>query len=144
MSKFIKIASALLISACSSSVAFAKVVDENTAKAVGSNFLISTYPNGAVKSSADLSTTYTATCQANGSVITDYYVFNINGGTGFVMVSADDNIIPILAYSCESSFDINNISPSAKNWIDGYKYDITTAILNKVPAQRVHVINGMN
>jgi hypothetical protein len=134
MNKFVKFAGAFLF-ACTVSSSFAKVVDETTAKTVGSNFLMSTYPNGIVKGTADLTTAYVAQAQANGRVVVDYYVFDINGGTGFVMVSADDNIIPILAYSSESSFDINTINPSAKDWIEGYQNQITAAITHSLPAQ---------
>ncbi len=44
-----------------------------------------------------------------------YYVFNINNDEGFVIVSADDNIKPIWAYSLQSAFNIWNISPSQQS-----------------------------
>jgi len=38
---------------------------------------------------------------------TDYYVFNRDGGQGYVVVAGDDMTDPILAYSDRGSFDIN-------------------------------------
>ncbi len=112
------------------------VVSENTAKTVGSNFLISKDVTG-VNSAADLTLAYTATAVVNGVTINDYYVFNVNGQNAFVMVSGDDIIIPVLAFSNTSSFDISNLSPSTRDWIDGYKNQITAAVKNNVPA-KVH------
>jgi len=134
MSKFIKCAGVLLLSACMGLTSYGKAVDENTAKTIGCNFLRSTY-EGIISGPADLVTAYIATDQANFGIITDYYVFNVQGGIGFVMVSGDDNIQPIIAYSNESSFDFSNISPNAKFWIEGYKDEITKAIANKLPAK---------
>lgn len=107
--------------------AFAKGVDETTAKSVGANYLMSVGVSG-VKSSADLVTSYVPQSTVGSTVINNFYVFNIAGRDGFVMVSGDDRVIPILAYSDESSFDINKISPSAADWINGYKNQITYVV----------------
>ncbi len=133
MIKLIKCAGALLLTACMGLTSYGKAVDENTAKTIGYNFLSSTYSN-LVKSPSDLVTSYTATAQANFGIVTDYYVFNVQGGIGFVMVSGDDNVRPILAYSNESSFDFDKMSPSAKDWVEWYQNQITYIIANKVPA----------
>ncbi len=114
--------------------AHGKAVDENTARTVGGNFLISAGVAG-VKSASDIALAYTATEVVNGGVVTDYYVFNIVGGKGFVMVSGDDNVIPILAYSNKSTFTINDIAPSTKFWINGYQKQISAVIANDVAAK---------
>ena len=46
----------------------------------------------------------------DGSV--DFYVFNFIGFQGFVIVTGDDNLEPVIAYSTESSFDISSASKS--------------------------------
>jgi len=51
------------------------------------------------------------------------------------MIAADDNIIPVLAYSTESSFDYSKIAPAARDWVDGYKNEIAASITTKYPAQ---------
>ncbi len=135
MKKLLKCVTVLLLSTSASVVSSAKSVDENTAKTIGCNYLISTGIQ-AVKSAADLTTSYVATAKINGKVVNDYYVFNFKNGNGYVMVSADDNVIPILSYSPESPFDINTINPIAKSWIEGYQNQITAVIKNNIAAER--------
>jgi hypothetical protein len=121
----------LLLSAVTGS--FGKTVDESQARVVALGFLQA--KGIAVYNTAGLTTAYTATGNIEGKAVNSYYVFNVTGGHAFVMVSADDRIRPILAYSNESSFEINGISPSAKNWIEGYKNKVTAAIKYNVPAK---------
>ncbi len=113
---------------------YGKTVDMNAAMTVGSNFLISAGVAG-VQGPTSLSLAYTATAMVKGNEVADFYVFNINGGKGFVMVSGDDGVIPILAYSDQAAFDISNISPDTKFWISGYKKQITAVIENEAPAK---------
>ncbi|MCD6012933.1 MAG: Peptidase family protein [Flavipsychrobacter sp.] len=125
---------ALLLSVCSGFVSFGKGVDENTAKMIGCNFLMA---NGIsqVQYPSDLVTVYKATAKVKGEIITDYYVFNFSNGTGYVMVSGDDVVEPVLSYSTESAFDINGMAPAAKAWIEGYQNEITYVVENNIPAQ---------
>jgi len=113
---------------------YGKAVSENTAKLIGSNYILSNDIPG-IKGSTDLSTVYVASTVINGATVADYYVFNFASGKGFVMVSGDDKIIPILAYSAESAFDMGNMSPATKDWIDGYKNQIAYVIENNLPVQ---------
>ncbi len=41
-----------------------------------------------------------------------YYVFNVNENDGFVIISADNSAKPIIGYSLNGIYDINNIPPS--------------------------------
>lgn len=45
------------------------------------------------------------------------YVFNLSSEKGFVMVSADDCLTPILGYSFENSFDGENVPIALKTWM---------------------------
>jgi len=65
--------------------------------------------------------------------ITYYYVFNIKDG-GFVIVSAEDAMNPILGYSFEKNYSENNPSPEFAWWMSGYKDQIRYAIENKLTA----------
>jgi len=112
---------------------FGKTVDEATARMVGLNFLVA--KGVSVSGTSGLVVAYTAYGTVNGRSVASYYVFNVAGQPAFVMVSADDMIRPILAYSDESSFDITHISPATADWIDGYRNQITAAIANHVPAK---------
>jgi hypothetical protein len=134
MKKFFIFFNALCLSLSVGFTANAKSVDENTAKIIGSNYLISNNIPGA-KASADLVTTYKATAQINGQTVVDYYVFAFTGGKGFIMVSGDDKVIPILAVSGQSDFDLNNMAPATKNWIEGYQNQITYVITHDLPAK---------
>ncbi len=134
MKKRFLICSALFLSLCAGFTSYGKAVDENTAKTIGSNYLISNGVKG-ISGPSDLTISYVRSAKIASGIVNDYYVFNIVGGTGFVMVSADDNVIPVLAYSNESSFDIEKIAPTTKTWIEGYANQITYVIEHNLPAQ---------
>jgi len=134
MKKLIVLINSLLILLGSGIACYGKAVDENTAKTIGGNYLVSMGLPG-VKGSSDLTLSYVAADLINGANTVDYYVFNLVSGKGFVMVSGDDNIIPVLAYSGEFPFDINHMAPATRAWIDGYKNQITAAIVHELPAK---------
>jgi hypothetical protein len=64
--------------------------------------------------------------QYNG--ITVYHVFNYIGG-GFVVIAADDAVIPVLAQSNEGYIDQNISNPNAKYWFDSYSKEIGQLLL---------------
>lgn len=73
---------------------------------------------------------------ANNPEINSYYkfyVFNLGENEGYVIVSSDDAITPILAYSAYGSFDINNIAPQQKLLYDYYSECISYVQSNEVP-----------
>jgi hypothetical protein len=59
--------------------------------------------------------------------VTTYYVFNYSAG-GFVVVSADDALIPVLAQSNTGFFEENISSPSVASWFEGYNKEISKAV----------------
>ena len=59
---------------------------------------------------------------------TGFYVFNSTEKGGFVIVSADDRVQPILGYSEESTFDTSNMPPNLREWLMGYEQQIHYAI----------------
>ncbi len=117
---------------------FAKHVDESTAKIVGQNFLTTQSNSQTLTGSTNLELIYVANSSnssPNTSIpqTTFFYVFNSNA-QGFVIVSGDDNVIPILAYSDEGIFDPNNIPPNARKWLEEYKSQIRNVIDNNILA----------
>lgn len=57
--------------------------------------------------------------QTNGrSADALFYVFNV--GEGFVMVSADDAIVPVLGYSPSGHFNPDHIPDNFRAWVQGY------------------------
>ena len=55
---------------------------------------------------------------------TDYYVFNVENGEGFVVVSADDRVKPILAYSTTGQYDPSNVAEGFQFTLDGFREEI--------------------
>jgi hypothetical protein len=52
-----------------------------------------------------------------------YYVFNINN-EGFVIISGDDLVQPVLGYSTEGTFNPQNINQAVSKWLNGYEKQI--------------------
>ena len=67
-----------------------------------------------------------------------YYIFNVNGNEGFVIVSGDDAALPILGYSNTNGIDINNLPPAFIKWMEGYKKQIQYLRANNiVPSEQI-------
>jgi hypothetical protein len=111
-------------------VSFAKSVDEQTAKTAGYNFFTR---EGISADPAAMSLVYKATSQVNGMVVTDFYVFSA-GNNGFIIVSGDDNVTPVLGYSAESPFRAEHIPGSVSQWLDNYKNQINYIIEHNIVA----------
>jgi PKD repeat protein len=52
-----------------------------------------------------------------------FYVFTFNAG-GFILVAADDAVMPILGYSDNETFDKENIPANAAAWYESYSEEI--------------------
>ena len=63
--------------------------------------------------------------QTDGSPM--LYVFNVNGDQGFVVASADDVALPILAYGNEGGFSQGEIPDNVGAWLQGYADQIAEA-----------------
>ncbi len=66
-----------------------------------------------------------------------FYVFNINNDEGFIIVSSDDNVKPILAYSFVSGFNIGNISASQQYLLNYYSFINLEASKDKLSKSNV-------
>ncbi|WP_390885397.1 C10 family peptidase, partial [Hoylesella saccharolytica] len=56
-----------------------------------------------------------------GTVETPYYIFNDARGRGFVIVSSNDEMGEVLAYSTERTLDTLNANPCVKLLLEGYR-----------------------
>ena len=121
----------LLLTFCFLSHLNAKIIPESSAKLVAANFLNNQFKK---QESVQLELSYTSTKNSgSGANITPcFYVFNVLNGDGFVMVSADDNIEPILGYSTEKDFDDNNIPSNVENWLKQSNEQIAIVIEQKL------------
>ncbi|MCW3126459.1 MAG: Peptidase family protein [Bacteroidetes bacterium] len=89
----------------------AATVSVQTAKTVATNFYKGVAPAAGIVTPTLL---YTRT-EADNTV--DFYVFDMAPLKGFVIVSADDILKPIMAYSTEANFDLNYGNTGIKDWM---------------------------
>ena len=94
----------------------AKVVTFDQAKAIATQQFAT--PTRLNASNAQMKLSYQA---MNLKGQTDYYVFNRDGGQGYVIVSGDDMMSPVLAYSNMGSFDINKAPEYLKYLLDEFQ-----------------------
>jgi PKD repeat protein len=106
---------------------FAAPVSQETAQKVAVNFYKHLVP-----SATDLSIANVATGTKDG--LTTYYIFNFTAG-GWVIVSADDAVTPILGHSRSNEGSFDNSNKHAQWWLDGYskhiKYIADAKLSNK-------------
>ena len=60
------------------------------------------------------------------------FLFNIGDSAGFIIVSGDNAVQPILGYSNDGKIDIATIPPSVKAWLEGYNDQIVYAQKNAI------------
>ena len=119
-----------------------KHVDEATARLIAKNFISTrTHSQKLHNAASDLTLSYTANSQGfmlpAAQPVTDYfYIFNAGGSQGFVIIAADDNVIPVLGYSDEKAFDPNNVARNASKWLNHYKEQIRYVIDNNIPSTK--------
>lgn len=87
-----------------------------------------------LRSSMDFQLVYSDTGKvvnnSSGSEFVCFYIFNAGDKDGFVIVSGDDAIKPILAYSDEGSFPTGKIPENISNWLNYYSKEIQYVVAN--------------
>jgi len=68
--------------------------------------------------------------QANETVY--FYVFGTKNNDGFVIVSGDDRVVPILGYSDTNGFSADDMPPNLQWWLGEYAKQIQFAIDNDI------------
>ena len=112
---------------------YAQQVDYETAKTIASSF-ISQKKGSIHKNIAAISHQHTLLGETKNPLL---FIFNFEDD-GFVIVSADKNIEPILAYSTTGSFLMDGLNPAAEMWINVYAEGISNAVESKaVPASDI-------
>ena len=64
----------------------------------------------------------------------DFYVFNVEHNEGFVIVSGDDNTIPILGYSDKGNLDMGCLPENTRWWLEGYQKQLEAIKSNNLSA----------
>ncbi len=114
-----------------SPVIFAATVNVEQARAIAVNFFNVTSPAGHGAANVNTVLSYTRT-EADNTV--DYYVFNVTPGPGFVIVSANDVIVPILAYSTTSNFQSDLNKTGVVDWMNHAAQHVYRGIQENIPA----------
>lgn len=128
-----RISSLLLLSLMAGTTLSAKQVDQQTAETVAARF-IATKISGPQKARLQLVSTYSKQ-QPGGADLLTFYVFDVNNNKGFVVVSADDIVKPVLAYSTSEQFQTgNDLSPETSYWMGLYKDQISFAVEHNLAA----------
>ena len=115
----------LLLTLVFSMTLFAKSVDLESAKRAGINFYYERAGQHAAVDYRDLKVSSVFPLSENN--LTLYYIINL-AGKGWVAVSADDAVAPVLAYSFEGNYTGENPPPQFVEWMEGYARQIGEAI----------------
>lgn len=99
----------------------ANPVDMNLAREVGAKFV-----NGSTTMRTTVNDLRHVITYSTDNQIEAFYVFNVSNG--FIIVAADDCSTPILAYSEEGQFDVNNIPVQMEGYLQVYRREIQYGI----------------
>ena len=107
----------------------ASPVDSSMARKVATNFYNWRTGRSVTADHAQLTSVERTSLQGavlQTSPVDIFYVFDFGGQ--FVMVSADTRVLPILGYSTESSFVIDNMPENIHGFLDDYTQQIVSAL----------------
>ena len=120
----------IVLALCAGSLQAAPV-DTAMAKQLAGNFYLQklgpsrSSDAGAIRATARIAqraVTRSTLSDGLGGVVDCYYVINFDNG--FVILAADDRVVPVLAYSTAGIFDTTNVPPAVAEWLEGYRRDI--------------------
>ena len=81
-----------------------------------------------------------------GSSVPALYVFNNASGPGFVIVSGDDSVLPVLGYSFDNEFVIEDMPVNVRGWLYSMEDEILDAMEyggNKQPLTKPELTAGV-
>lgn len=102
----------------------AAAISQHEAQELANQFLAKNKPRRAHShnpAAINLTLSHTVS-SADGSA--DFYVFNRTGDAGYVIVSADDGLMPVVGYADTGSFDPNQIPENMQWWLDNCQREI--------------------
>ncbi|MCI5081909.1 MAG: thiol protease/hemagglutinin PrtT [Saprospiraceae bacterium] len=119
-------------------VTFAQQIDLNTALTVAENCFheVADLHGLSAKSNTSLTHAQTITTHVNQNEVNLYFVFTAQEENGYVIVSADERVQPVLAYSLTAPFiqESENQPEAYRKWMRYYQYSIQEAIRQEIPA----------
>jgi len=117
---------------------YSKPVDRLKALTVAENFLRNRTTSAVFQEPYNLELVHTfasaaVDTRAAAEPMPFFYIFNFRR-EGFIAVSADDIVIPVLAYSDEGAFEPSRMHVSVQKWFQGYADQIRFALVNGLQA----------
>ena len=106
-------------------------VDQQKAQKLGAKFLSTTSIS---QKNADIQLNLVSAALDLQRGGTDYYVFNVKNGEGFVIVAGDDRVKPILAYSTTGQYDPQNVSEGFAFTLNSFREEIQYVREHKLTA----------
>ena len=130
--------SLLLLACLTLGIAWAERVSVNTAQQVAANVAAGLSPSN-LRSSSDLKLVYAAPAKQQSGLRaagneSDYYIFNVGTGDGFIIVAGEDRVRPVLGYSAEGEVDMERMPENMKGWLEMYQREISWAVSQNVAA----------
>ena len=130
----------LLVLFASAFWTMAERVDVATARKIAES--VAAGNSGGLRSASEPSLIYAAAPGQSGTALrggamtgaADYFVFNIGTDQGFVIVSGDDRVRPVLGYSDTGKFDPDNLPENLRGMLASYQDQITWAESQNVEA----------
>ena len=131
----------LLLFVCIAANLKAKIVEQDKAFRAASGFVAAR--SAGLRSASSLEWVYTAMAKPDSTAqgVPErplLYIYNVQGKAGFVIVSADDHAIPILAYADEGEFEPEAMPGNLKNWLAVYEKEISAL------AEQENTLSGEN
>lgn len=128
--------SLLLLACLTLGIAWAERVSVNTAQQVAANVAAGLSPSN-LRSSSDLKLVYAAPAKQQSGLRaagneSDYYIFNVGTGDGFIIVAGEDRVRPVLGYSAEGEVDMEKMPENMKAWLEMYQEEISWAVSQNV------------
>lgn len=102
--------------------------------------------NGSHRAPSTATNTFTLSHTAINTVdqATDFYVFNREGGNGFVIVAGDDAGTPVLAYSDHGNMDMDNLPCNVQYWLEQYQQqELQLRQHPELARQQLHLANSV-
>lgn len=109
---------------------YAANIDTATAKTIAKNFYYEMASAKKAVNYENLQLTLADTRIESNEPI--YHIYNVNKNGGWVIVSAENSVIPVLAFSTEGSYGFTNQPPAFIDWMNNYKTQILYAKQNNI------------
>ncbi|MBE0636941.1 MAG: C10 family peptidase, partial [Bacteroidales bacterium] len=109
---------------------FAERIEKEVAEQIGKNYYWEASRDSKTLKYDEITLNLFTTKSENETPL--YYIFNINSKDGFIIVAADDNVIPVLGYSFDGRWDETELPPAFDQMLDVFENQIRTIIEEQI------------